>query len=98
MARAGAAKHRQPGAARAARPGFAWAVYYCRMMACWRKRLSGRNTVLEKEYLVEVAGKITDGRLTLLRSGLRLDERRLETRQGDAGRGAGPTLRSERRA
>lgn len=42
------------------------------------KAIIGPQHSLEKEYLVEVQGKITDGRLTLLRNGLRLDERRLK--------------------
>ncbi|MEM6555908.1 MAG: pseudouridine synthase [Pseudomonadota bacterium] len=50
------------------------------------KAIIGPQHSLEKEYLVEVAGEITNGRLTLLRNGLRLDERRLKpakvTREG----------------
>ena len=42
------------------------------------KAIIGPQHSLEKEYLVEVAGEITNGRLTLLRNGLRLDERRLK--------------------
>jgi len=42
------------------------------------KAIIGPHHSLEKEYLVEVRGDITDGRLTLLRSGLSLDERRLK--------------------
>lgn len=51
------------------------------------KAIIGPQHSLEKEYLVQVSGKITDGRLTLLRNGLRLDERRLKpakvTHEGD---------------
>lgn len=50
------------------------------------KAIIGPQHSLEKEYLVEVTGEITNGRLTLLRNGLRLDERRLKpakvTREG----------------
>ena len=42
------------------------------------KAIIGPQHSLDKEYLVEVAGEITNGRLTLLRNGLRLDERRLK--------------------
>lgn len=42
------------------------------------KAIIGPQHSLEKEYLVRVSGEITDGRLTLLRNGLRLDERRLK--------------------
>ncbi|MHA7898700.1 MAG: pseudouridine synthase [Henriciella sp.] len=42
------------------------------------KAIIGPQHSLEKEYLVTVDGKITDGRLTLLRNGLSLDERRLK--------------------
>lgn len=42
------------------------------------KAIIGPQHSLEKEYLVTVHGKITEGRLTLLRNGLTLDERRLK--------------------
>ncbi|MEL7040254.1 MAG: pseudouridine synthase [Pseudomonadota bacterium] len=42
------------------------------------KAIIGPQHALEKEYLVTVEGAITHGRLTLLRNGLRLDERRLK--------------------
>lgn len=42
------------------------------------KAIIGPQHTLEKEYLVEVRGEITNGRLTLLRNGLSLDERRLK--------------------
>lgn len=42
------------------------------------KAIIGPHHSLEKEYLVTVHGKITEGRLTLLRNGLILDERRLK--------------------
>lgn len=42
------------------------------------KAIIGPQHSLEKEYLVEVQGEITPGRLTLLRNGLSLDERRLK--------------------
>ncbi|MEO1554089.1 MAG: pseudouridine synthase, partial [Pseudomonadota bacterium] len=42
------------------------------------KAIIGPQHSLEKEYLVEVSGDITNGRLTLLRNGLSLDERRLK--------------------
>lgn len=42
------------------------------------KAIIGPHHSLEKEYLVEVRGEITNGRLTLLRNGLSLDERRLK--------------------
>lgn len=42
------------------------------------KAIIGPHHSLEKEYLVTVQGKISDGRLTLLRNGLTLDERRLK--------------------
>ena len=42
------------------------------------KAIIGPHHSLEKEYLVTVHGKITEGRLTLLRNGLSLDERRLK--------------------
>ncbi|MEM9571030.1 MAG: pseudouridine synthase [Pseudomonadota bacterium] len=42
------------------------------------KAIIGPQHNLEKEYLVEVHGEITNGRLTLLRNGLSLDERRLK--------------------
>lgn len=42
------------------------------------KAIIGPQHSLEKEYLVTVQGKITEGRLTLLRNGLSLDERRLK--------------------
>ena len=42
------------------------------------KAIIGPQHSLEKEYLVTVQGKLTDGRLTLLRNGLSLDERRLK--------------------
>lgn len=42
------------------------------------KAIIGPQHNLEKEYLVEVQGEITNGRLTLLRNGLSLDERRLK--------------------
>lgn len=42
------------------------------------KAIIGPQHSLEKEYLVTVSGKITEGRLTLLRNGLSLDERRLK--------------------
>ena len=42
------------------------------------KAIIGPQHSLEKEYLVTVHGNITEGRLTLLRSGLSLDERRLK--------------------
>lgn len=45
------------------------------------KAIIGPQHTLEKEYLVEVQGKITGGRLTLLRNGLSLDERRLKPAQ-----------------
>lgn len=51
------------------------------------KAIIGPQHSLEKEYLVEVKGEISNGRLTLLRNGLSLDERRLKpakvTREGD---------------
>lgn len=50
------------------------------------KAIIGPQHSLEKEYLVEVQGEITPGRLTLLRNGLSLDDRRLKpakvTREG----------------
>ncbi|MEM7327172.1 MAG: pseudouridine synthase [Pseudomonadota bacterium] len=42
------------------------------------KAIIGPQHSLEKEYLVEVSGEITNGRLTLLRNGLSLDDRRLK--------------------
>lgn len=42
------------------------------------KAIIGPQHSLEKEYLVTVQGKISEGRLTLLRNGLSLDERRLK--------------------
>ena len=42
------------------------------------KAIIGPHHSLEKEYLVEVRGEITNGRITLLRNGLSLDERRLK--------------------
>ena len=42
------------------------------------KAIIGPDHTLEKEYLVTVRGGITEGKLTLLRSGLKLDERRLK--------------------
>ncbi len=42
------------------------------------KAIIGPQHSLEKEYLVTVSGSITEGRLTLLRNGLSLDERRLK--------------------
>ena len=42
------------------------------------KAIIGPQHSLEKEYLVKVTGDITNGRLTLLRNGLSLDERRLK--------------------
>lgn len=42
------------------------------------KAIIGPQHSLEKEYLVKVSGKLSDGRLTLLRNGLSLDERRLK--------------------
>ncbi|MEL6724074.1 MAG: pseudouridine synthase [Pseudomonadota bacterium] len=42
------------------------------------KAIIGPQHSLEKEYLVTVTGKISEGRLTLLRNGLSLDERRLK--------------------
>lgn len=51
------------------------------------KAIIGPQHTLEKEYLVQVHGKLTAGKLTLLRNGLRLDERRLKparvTDEGD---------------
>lgn len=42
------------------------------------KAIIGPQHSLEKEYLVTVKGEITEGRLTLLRNGLSLDNRRLK--------------------
>ena len=42
------------------------------------KAIIGPHHSLEKEYLVKVRGEISMGRLTLLRNGLSLDERRLK--------------------
>jgi 23S rRNA pseudouridine2604 synthase len=42
------------------------------------KAIIGPHHSLEKEYLVKVRGAISMGRLTLLRNGLSLDERRLK--------------------
>ncbi|MEP1144705.1 MAG: pseudouridine synthase [Henriciella sp.] len=42
------------------------------------KAIIGPQHSLEKEYLVTVSGKLSEGRLTLLRNGLSLDERRLK--------------------
>jgi len=42
------------------------------------KAIIGPDHTLEKEYIVTVQGKITEGRLTLLRNGLKLDERPLK--------------------
>jgi len=42
------------------------------------KAIIGPQHTLEKEYLVQVEGAITSGKLTLLRNGLSLDGRRLK--------------------
>ena len=42
------------------------------------KAIIGPASTLTKEYLVKVVGQITDGRLNLLRHGLRLDGRKLQ--------------------
>ncbi|MEM1088010.1 MAG: pseudouridine synthase [Pseudomonadota bacterium] len=42
------------------------------------KAIIGPHHALEKEYLVKVSGKITPGKLTLLRNGLSLDGRKLK--------------------
>jgi 23S rRNA pseudouridine2604 synthase len=42
------------------------------------KAIIGPQSDLEKEYLVTVAGQITEGRLSLLRHGLQLDGRKLQ--------------------
>lgn len=42
------------------------------------KAVIGPESDLEKEYLVTVAGQITEGRLSLLRHGLQLDGRKLQ--------------------
>lgn len=42
------------------------------------KAIIGPQHTLEKEYLVKVTGKITPGKLTLLRNGLSLDNRKLK--------------------
>ncbi|MEM1036364.1 MAG: pseudouridine synthase [Pseudomonadota bacterium] len=42
------------------------------------KAIIGPHHALEKEYLVTVTGKITPGKLTLLRNGLSLDNRKLK--------------------
>lgn len=42
------------------------------------KAIIGPQHALEKEYLVKVTGKITEGRLMLLRNGLVLDKRKLK--------------------
>jgi 23S rRNA pseudouridine2604 synthase len=42
------------------------------------KAIIGPQSELTKEYMVKVAGPITEGRLSLLRHGLRLDGRRLQ--------------------
>jgi len=43
------------------------------------KAIIGPQHTLEKEYLVKVTGKITPGKLTLLRNGLSLDNRKLKS-------------------
>ncbi|MDJ0920156.1 MAG: pseudouridine synthase [Henriciella sp.] len=55
------------------------------------KAIIGPQHTLEKEYLVTVTGQITEGRLTLLRSGLELDKRKLKTAKVTVE--AGQTLR-----
>ncbi len=42
------------------------------------KAIIGPQHALEKEYLVTIHGKLTDGKLTLLRNGLSLDNRKLK--------------------
>jgi 23S rRNA pseudouridine2604 synthase len=42
------------------------------------KAVIGPQSALDKEYSVRVAGRLTDGKLALLRHGLRLDERELK--------------------
>lgn len=55
------------------------------------KAIIGPQHSLEKEYVVTVSGHITAGKLTLLRNGLRLDDRRLKPAKVDVIEGS--TLR-----